>query len=82
MPTKPATAPLILVVDDDRRVVELLQIALTAHGFRVMTASDGEEAVRRALADRPDLVVLDVRLPRKSGLEVCEMLRQDRKSVV
>jgi len=74
----PATAtPCILVVDDDRRVVDLLNIALAAHGYRVITASDGEEAVRMALGKRPDLVVLDVRLPKKSGLEVCEILRQD-----
>ncbi|MEK7330326.1 MAG: response regulator [Candidatus Eisenbacteria bacterium] len=77
-PTAPATAtPCILVVDDDRRVVDLLNIALAAHGYRVITASDGEEAVRVALGKRPDLVVLDVRLPKKSGLEVCEILRQD-----
>ncbi len=69
--------PLILVVDDDRRVRELLEIAFTAHGYRVITASDGEEAVRRALAERPDLIVLDVRLPKRSGLEVCESLRAD-----
>ena len=69
--------PAILVVDDDRRVVELLSIALTAYGFRVLQASDGEEALRVALRERPDLVVLDVRLPRKSGFEVCEALRQD-----
>ena len=65
------------MVDDDRRVVELLAIALGAYGFRVLQASDGEEALRVALRERPDLVVLDVRLPRKSGLEVCERLRQD-----
>jgi DNA-binding response OmpR family regulator len=67
----------ILVVDDDRRVRELLEVALTAHGFAVITASDGEEAVKRAIAERPDLVVLDVRLPKRSGLEVCDTLRGD-----
>jgi DNA-binding response OmpR family regulator len=72
-----ATSPCILVVDDDRRVVDLLNIALAAHGYRVMSAVDGEEAVRLALGKRPDLVVLDVRLPKKSGFEVCEILRQD-----
>ena len=72
-----AVSPCILVVDDDRRVVDLLNIALAAHGYRVMSAVDGEEAVRLALGKRPDLVVLDVRLPKKSGFEVCEILRQD-----
>jgi len=73
----PPKLPSVLVVDDDRRVRELLEIALTAHGFHVLTASDGEEAIKRAAGDRPDLVVLDVRLPKKSGLEVCEALRRD-----
>src|SRR5262245_1586223 len=75
--THTAVAPCILVVDDDRRVVDLLNIALAAHGYRVVSAVDGEEAVRLALGKRPDLVVLDVRLPKKSGFEVCEILRQD-----
>ncbi len=67
----------ILVVDDDRRVRELLEIAFGAHGYRVITAADGEEAVRRAMLERPDLIVLDVRLPKKSGIEVCELLRHE-----
>ena len=69
-------SPRVLVVDDDRRVLELLEIAFSAHGFRVITAAEGEEAIQKALADRPDLLVLDVRLPKKSGLEVCEALRR------
>jgi DNA-binding response OmpR family regulator len=73
----PSPAPCVLLVDDDRRIVELLEIAFAAHGFRVLTAGDGEEAMKRTVAERPDLVVLDVRLPRKSGLEVCEWLRRD-----
>ena len=67
----------ILVVDDDRRVVELMTIALNAYGYRVLQAADGEEALRVAAQERPDLVVLDVRLPKRSGYEVCELLRQD-----
>lgn len=77
-PKNPAERPpRILVVDDDRRVVELLDLALSAHGFQVLTANDGEEALRQALDERPDLVVLDVRLPRKGGLDVCEAIRRD-----
>lgn len=76
-PVRAAQPPLVLVVDDDRRVLELLQIALTQHRYRVITAMDGDEALRRATAERPDLVVLDVRIPRRNGLEVCEMLRHD-----
>jgi len=78
LPTRaPEPEPLVLVVDDDRRVRELLEIAFSAHGFKVITAADGEEAIRRSHGDRPDLVILDVRLPKRSGLEVCEMLRHE-----
>ena len=81
VPDSPAPALVsagrVLIVDDDRRVRELLEAALTTHGFAVLTASDGDEAMKRAHADRPDLVVLDVRLPKRSGLDVCEALRHD-----
>ena len=71
------SAPCVLIVEDDRRVLELIEIAYTSHGFRVLTAADGHEAMHKVLTEKPDLLVLDVRLPRKSGLEVCEMLRRD-----
>lgn len=74
---RPVNPPLVLVADDDARVLELLQIALTQAHFRVVTATDGDEAIRRALAERPDAAVLDVRMPRRNGLEVCEYLRHD-----
>ena len=67
----------ILVVDDDARVIELLEIAFGAHGWKVVRADDGEQALRLVADERPDLVVLDVRLPRRSGFEVCESLRRD-----
>jgi CheY-like chemotaxis protein len=67
----------VLVVDDDRRVRELLEITLTTQGFAVLTAADGEEALMRARRERPDLILLDVRLPKRSGLEVCDVLRND-----
>jgi DNA-binding response OmpR family regulator len=70
-------APLVLVADDDARVLELLRAALVNQNWRVVTATDGEEAIRRALAERPDVAVLDVQMPRKTGLEVCDHLRHD-----
>ncbi len=65
----------ILVVDDDSRVLDLLQITLSGRGFDVVTANNGDEAVRRVSGSNPDLVVLDDELPRRSGLEVLESLR-------
>jgi len=69
--------PSVLVVDDDRRVLELLEVAFSAHGFKVWTAVDGDEAIKKAHVEHPDLLVLDVRLPKRSGLEVCEAVRRD-----
>jgi DNA-binding response OmpR family regulator len=67
----------IMVVDDDARVIELLEIAFGAHGWKVVRAADGEQALRLVGDEHPDLMVLDVRLPRRSGFEVCESLRRD-----
>ncbi|MFC0316477.1 response regulator transcription factor [Gordonia phosphorivorans] len=65
----------ILVVDDDRAVRESLRRSLTFNGYTVETAGDGIEALEKVVADRPDLVVLDVMMPRLDGLEVCRRLR-------
>ena len=72
----PVAAPCVLLVDDDRRILELLEIAFTAHGFRVLTAPDGDAAMKRALAERPDLVVLDVRLPDGDAFTVLDYARK------
>lgn len=69
--------PLVLVADEDARVVELIRLALMQAHFRVLTATDGDDAVRQAIAQRPDALVLETRLPRRNGLEVCEFLRHD-----
>ena len=65
----------VLVVDDDKFLVELISANLEAAGFEVLKAYDGEEALRKALSERPDLVVLDVIMPGKDGWEVLEELR-------
>lgn len=69
--------PSVLVVDDDSRVVELLQITLGGRGYRVLTAGDGEEALEVVRTSLPDFLVLDVRLPKRNGYDVCETLRRD-----
>lgn len=67
----------ILVVDDEPDAVELIAFNLKSAGFDVMTADDGEEALRKAIHGKPDLVLLDVMLPEMDGLEVCKALRQN-----
>jgi len=67
----------ILVVDDEPEAVELVEFNLKQSGFSVTTAGDGAEALNKARAARPDLIVLDLMLPEISGLEVCKMLRRD-----
>jgi len=67
----------ILVVEDDPRVVELLHIALGAHGFRVISALNGDDGWRMLTDDPPDLAIFDVRLPRRSGLDLVESVRRE-----
>ena len=65
----------ILVVDDDQRNVRLMESILKASGYPVLKAYDGEEALRLVDASRPDLVLLDVMMPKMSGFEVCQRLK-------
>jgi two-component system phosphate regulon response regulator PhoB len=69
--------PKILVVDDEPDALELIQYNLKAAGFDVVKAADGEEALKRARATNPSLVILDVMLPEVDGLEVCKILRRE-----
>jgi len=69
------TQPTILVVEDEESFVEALQIGLSREGFRVEVAGDGVEALERFNQVKPDLVLLDVMLPRVSGLDVCRQIR-------
>src|SRR4029078_1011696 len=68
----------ILVIDDDRRVLELLQISLTQNGFKVAVAATGEEGLAMMCKAPPDLVILDLRLPRKTGFEVCAAIKSSK----
>jgi two-component system, OmpR family, response regulator len=65
----------ILIVDDDPHIREVLSFALAKAGMETAQASDGEAALRAVDARRPDLVVLDINMPRMDGLEVCRRLR-------
>jgi class 3 adenylate cyclase len=69
--------PLVLIVDDNADNREILDARLTSQGYATMTAADGEEALAAAYADLPDLILLDVMMPKLDGLEVCRRLRAD-----
>jgi twitching motility two-component system response regulator PilH len=65
----------ILVVDDSPTEQKLVAATLSARGFRVITAADGEEAIEKASKEQPRLVVLDVVMPKKNGFQVCRQLK-------
>jgi two-component system response regulator VicR len=67
----------ILLVDDEPTMVEALEYNLTREGYRVITAGDGVEALERARREHPDLIILDLMLPRMDGLDVCRTLRRE-----
>ncbi len=66
----------VLVVDDERPIVEILKINLQKEGYIVFEAYDGEEAVSKALTIKPDLILLDVMLPKLDGFSVCKKIRE------
>lgn len=67
---------LILVVDDEKPIVEILKVNLVKSGYRVICAYDGEEAVKKARNEEPDLILLDVMLPKQDGFTVCKKIRE------
>jgi len=66
----------ILIADDEPDILEILKYNLTGEGYQVITAKDGDEAIDRAKFFHPDLIVLDIMMPKKNGVEVCEILRK------
>ena len=67
----------ILIVDDEPNIVISLEFLMKKEGFEVAVANDGEEALAKVASFNPDLMLLDVMMPKKSGFEVCEALRAD-----
>ena len=69
--------PTVLVVDDQPTIRVLVRAALKDTGYRLLEAGDGVSAVQLARSERPDLILLDIALPRMDGLEVCRRLKED-----
>ncbi|NCO33766.1 MAG: hypothetical protein AUJ92_12275 [Armatimonadetes bacterium CG2_30_59_28] len=73
----PTTPPKVLIVDDDPAIVELLSGFLRLEEYQILTAVDGAEAVSTAVTQLPDLILLDINLPKLNGYEVCRWLRAE-----
>lgn len=69
--------PRILIVDDQPVNVDILQTRLAVHGYEIVTAYDGEEALAKARAELPDLILLDIMMPKMDGIEACQHLKAD-----
>lgn len=67
----------ILIADDEQNIVISLEFLMKREGFQVSVANDGEEALARIRGDQPDLVLLDVMMPKKTGFEVCQEVKSD-----
>ncbi len=68
--------PLILLIDDEPQILRALKTILTANYFRVMAATNGEQGMALAVAQPPDLIILDLTLPDMDGIQVCEQIRE------
>ena len=67
----------VLVVDDEIYIVHILDFSLGMEGYEVVTALDGEQALQKAQETKPDLIVLDIMMPKLDGYETCKMLKAD-----
>ena len=67
----------ILVVDDEIYIVHILDFSLGMEGYEVITALDGEQALEKARSEKPDLIVLDIMMPKLDGYETCKILKGD-----
>ena len=65
----------ILIADDEPDILEIVGYNLTKEGYQVTTAKDGDEAIAKAKMVKPELIILDIMMPKKNGVEVCEILR-------
>ncbi len=71
------TPPQLLIVDDQPMNVDILQTRLAVHGYDILTAMDGEAALELARTQQPDLMLLDIMMPKMDGIEVCQRLKGD-----
>lgn len=71
----PMSEPLILVVEDETDIRDLITLTLQFNGFQIVQAVDGEEAIEKASEIEPDLILMDIRMPRMTGYQACQILK-------
>ncbi len=71
--------PRILLVDDEAQLVTMVQMRLEANGYEVVTASNGQEGLDKAKSENPDLIMMDVMMPKMDGYKVCGLLKNDTR---
>ena len=69
----------ILLVDDEQALVEMISMRLEAEGYEVIPAYDGQQALDLARSENPDLIILDIMLPKMDGYKVCALLKKDSR---
>jgi two-component system alkaline phosphatase synthesis response regulator PhoP len=67
----------ILVVDDEVNITQILEFSIGSEGYQVITASNGEDAVEKARREQPDLVILDIMMPKIDGYEACRLIKSN-----
>jgi DNA-binding response OmpR family regulator len=80
MSAEKEAAKRVLVVDDDREIVEMTRLILESGGYQVLPAASGEEALKSAARDRPDLILLDINMPGMDGWETLKILKIDEET--
>ena len=72
-----SAGPRILIIDDASELVSGIRAALETSGYRILTAFDGREGIRKAVEELPDLILLDIYMPEMDGIEVCQRLKEN-----
>ena len=70
----------VLVIEDNKNLAELIQVNLETHGLSVITSFDGEDGLAKALKEIPDVITLDIQLPKMNGWEVCKKIKADSRT--
>jgi len=69
----------ILIIDDETQFIELVQMRLEKSGYEIISANDGEEGLEKAKSEHPDMILLDVMMPKMDGYKVCGLLKNDER---